>query len=107
MPWLEEYDAPSRYVLPRPLSDDVVLGREYLIALAIPIRKLAAREKDMAAELGKDHCKEQSNIFKAYDYVIKYFEGNPEYTNWRTPRANSHLAPYIDQCFWSMENEVI
>lgn len=102
MPWIEgDDDNPSVYRKPY-TCDEVSLGQEPTFSRAVEQRKVYARQKD-GIQLPKEERREAKKSYSGFDYVIKYMEGNPEYNNWRTPRANEDLAPYIDNAFYWLE----
>lgn len=105
MPWSDRTmlkNEPSIYLIPSPLSDDVVCGSGGAYEKAKALRKIAAQEKDNGQH-PKEGAQWWAKRFKGYYYVCKFYEGVPEYVSWRTPKANQDLAPFTDAAFLELE----
>ncbi len=52
-----------------------------------------------SAKQFKEFSKWGLMLEQCFDYVVKYCEGNPLYTNWRHKLASQEMAQELDNCF--------
>lgn len=120
MPWYKSPDIdiePSRYICPKVLSDDTVLGRNISYAkqqrkelgqlreLLLVVQKEVGRsDRDAARYLGQlsaDIMKQ----WRGFDCAIRIVEGDEGCADWRMTKVQEEIAPYVDASFYSIDEQ--
>jgi hypothetical protein len=115
MAWVEAVnppgETPAHYEFPNIMSDVVVLGHSSIIEFAknkrkesgqireslLSAQKLCTQETRNIARGISDLASEYLKEFRAWDFLIRFMEGDAEIVSWRRPCVQEEIAPYLDR----------
>jgi len=105
MPWIKRDSSlgiPAHYKMPKPLSDNTMLGRNGSYDFAIEQRKIyskIASDANIFKDLKKEYLKNQ----RCFDWIVKYYEGNKECQGGYPQALGQDLAQCLDNSFLAIE----
>mgnify|MGYP000141489610 CR=1 FL=1 len=117
MPWIvgkSKIKFPDHYSVP---SVSNINGQDKVKKYRARYANLAQEMKKIAKDLGKaghfkeakvvsDVAKDNQRFEKAFDFVIKWLDGHPEYAVWKSPHASRENADKLDFAFSVLDSEV-